>query len=56
MRNKSNFIIYTTIGTVIGAGLGMLVCQKMNCKSNSIKKTAGKALRTAGSFIEHMSF
>lgn len=56
MKNKCNFIIYTAIGTMIGAGIGMVVSQKMSCKTNSLKRTAGKALRTAGSFIEHMSF
>ncbi len=56
MKNKSDIIIYTIIGSMLGAGLGMITCKKMNCKTSTVKKTAGKALRAAGSFIEHMSF
>jgi len=56
MKNKSNFIMYTLVGTVIGTSIGMIAAKKMCCKSNVIKKTAGKALRAAGSFVEHMTF
>lgn len=56
MNSKSGFITYTIIGTVIGAGVGMITAKKMCSKSCVIRKTAGKALRAAGSFIEHMSF
>lgn len=56
MKNKSDLIVYTVIGSMLGAGIGLMASKKMNCKSHTIKKTAGKALRAAGSFIEHMSF
>lgn len=56
MKNKQNVIICTTICTVIGAGLGIMAANKLSKKSYALKRTAGKALRTAGSFIEHMSF
>lgn len=56
MKNKNEIMLYTIIGSMMGAGLGMIAGKKMSCKSNTVKKTAGKALRAAGSFIEHMSF
>lgn len=56
MKNKNDIIIYTIIGSMIGAGIGMWTSKKLCCKTNPMKKTAGKALRAAGSFIEHMSF
>ena len=56
MKNKSDLIIYTVIGSMLGAGLGFVTSKKMCNKNSTIKKTAGKALRAAGSFIEHMSF
>lgn len=56
MKSKSDFIVYTIVGSMIGAGLGMLASKKICPKKNVVKKTAGKALRAAGSFIEHMSF
>ena len=56
MRNKNSVFMYTAIGTVLGAGIGMIAGKKMSCKTGTMKKTAGKALRAAGSFIEHMSF
>lgn len=56
MKNKNGFLIYTAVGTIVGAGLGMMAGKSMCCKTSTIKKTAGKALRAAGSFIEHMSF
>ena len=56
MRNKQNIIIYTTVGTILGAGLGMMAANKLSKKTNVLKRTAGKALHAAGSFIEHMSF
>ncbi len=56
MKNKSNYLIYTALGSIVGAGIGMMAYKKMGCKSNVVKKTAGKALHAAGSFIEHMSF
>ena len=55
MKNN-NMIIYTLIGTVIGASVGMMAAKKFCTKTCAIKKTAGKALRAAGSFVEHMSF
>ena len=54
--NCKNLLMYTLIGTALGATVGLTVAKKMNSKSFTIKKTAGKALRAAGSFIEHMSF
>ena len=56
MKNKNGFLIYTAIGTVVGAGIGMMAGKSICGKTNTLKKTAGKALRAAGSFIEHMSF
>ena len=56
MNNKTDMIVYTVIGSMLGAGVGLLACKKMAKKANPLKKTAGKALRAAGSFIEHMSF
>lgn len=56
MSKKNGVIIYTMIGTIIGAGLGMYAGKNMCKKTSNIKKNAGKALRAAGSFIEHMSF
>lgn len=53
---SNNVIIYTLIGTVLGASLGMLAGKKFCRKTVTIKKAAGKALRAAGSFVEHMSF
>ena len=54
MRNNS--IMYTAIGTVLGAGIGMALSKTMCKKATTLKRTAGKALHAAGSFIEHMSF
>lgn len=56
MKRKSNLLIFTTVGTMIGAGIGLMAFKKMNCKNKTIKKTAGKALHAVGSFIENMSF
>ena len=56
MKNKNGLLIYTAIGTVLGAGIGMMAGKNISCKTGTLKKTAGKALRAAGSFIEHMSF
>lgn len=56
MKNKKNFLVYTAIGTAVGAGIGMITAKKMSCKTSVIKKTAGKALKAAGTFVEHMSF
>ena len=53
--NCKNLIMYTLIGTTLGAVVGLTMGKKMS-KSFTIKKTAGKALRAADSFIEHMSF
>ncbi len=54
--NSKSFIMYTLIGTTMGAAIGLVAAKKMSSKSCMIRKTAGKALRAAGSFIEHMSF
>ena len=56
MKNKNGLLIYTAIGTVLGAGIGMMAGKNICCKTGPLKKPAGKALRAAGSFIEHMSF
>lgn len=56
MKKTTNILLYTAMGTVIGAGLGMIVAKNVCKKTSVLKKTAGKALRAAGSFIEHMSF
>ena len=53
---SNNAIIYTLVGTVIGASIGMMAGKKFCSKTVTIKKAAGKALRAAGSFVEHMSF
>ena len=52
MKNKNGLLIYTAIGTVLGAGIGMMAGKNICCKTGTLKKTAGKALRAAGSFIE----
>ena len=56
MRKNTNIILYGVVGTIIGAGLGMIAAKNMCNNKSTLKKTAGKALRAAGSFIEHMSF
>ncbi len=56
MRKNTNIILYSIVGTMLGAGLGIFAAKKMCNKTSTFKKTAGKALRAAGSFIEHMSF
>ncbi len=56
MRKTTNIFLYSIIGTVLGAGLGIIAAKKICSKTTTLKKTAGKALRAAGSFIEHMSF
>ncbi len=56
MKKSYNIFFYTAVGTILGAGLGMLVSKKLCSKTSIIKKTAARALRAAGSFVEHMSF
>lgn len=56
MNKSHNIILYTAVGTMLGAGLGMIVSKKMCSKTSTLKKAAAKALRAAGSFVEHMSF
>jgi len=56
MRKNNGFLVYTAIGTMVGAGLGMVAGKAVCGKTSNMKKTAGRALRAAGSFIEHMSF
>lgn len=56
MKNKSSIIAFSVLGSMLGAGIGMVAYKKMNKKTTTIKRSAGKALRAAGSFIEHMSF
>jgi len=56
MKKNASIFLYTAIGTMVGAGIGMVAAKSMCKKTTTLKKTAGKALRAAGSFIEHMSF
>ena len=53
MKSKSSIWLYTAIGTALGAGIGMTV-GKTFCRTDSLKRQAGKALHAAGSFIEHL--
>ena len=56
MKSNNGILVYATLGTIIGAGMGIIAGKCMCNKKTSLKKTAGKALRAAGTFVEHMSF